>query len=170
MSKAELYLLQSVGDLYDLSVLFPQHGGNVSAALGRHYRPGHGEVGPEGHGNGEMLECSALIKLESQETRANSITTGLKQANADQREERRANLLAGGGQRSHGLPSGEGLLRQSNIDATNRGRDFWAGHTTWRPYYAMMRTWKVYELPWGVTGSVTMSSSPGLVGYSKDDW
>ncbi len=46
---------------------------------------------------------------------------------------------------------------------------WWAGHTTWRPYYAMRRTWKVYDFPWSETGPVVISSSPGFL-HSKDDW
>ena len=36
--------------------------------------------------------------------------------------------------------------------------------------FQISRTWKTYDLPWSKTGAITVSSSPGLVGYSKDDW
>eukprot|EP00873_Tetraselmis_striata_P025707 jgi/Tetstr1/445971/TSEL_000300.t1 len=69
LSAAELYVLQSVGDMYDLAVLFPQRDNATVAANGREaawreYTPGHGEVGPEGYAGGEWLECSAMIKLQ----------------------------------------------------------------------------------------------------------
>ncbi|GAX78296.1 hypothetical protein CEUSTIGMA_g5738.t1 [Chlamydomonas eustigma] len=170
MTRQELYLLQSVGDLYDLTVLFPQHGesSHANAASGkngpkfglgqrftghgynghehslydrdgvgrmRKYTPGHGIVGDGGFGGGDMLECSALIKLGKDDgKKGRSSDTGMK-----------------------------GIQDKYQ-------KAFWAGHATWRPYYAMLRTWKIYDLPWSKTGPITISSSPGLVAYSKDDW
>eukprot|EP00951_Prasinocladus_malaysianus_P047479 scaffold650642_cov36-Prasinocladus_malaysianus.AAC.1 len=138
----ELYVLQSVGDLYDLTVLFPQNDTSVylegTAESERHYTPGHGALGSDGYGAGELLECSALIKLATD-------------SSAVQRRM---------------LSSGTAIRRPRHADEAN----FWAGHTTWRPFYAMVRTWKIYDLPWGESGPVSVSSSPGFVGYSKDDW
>lgn len=139
----ELYVLQSVGDLYDLTVLYPQRGGigglEAEEPSQREYRPGHGSVGPGGYGAGELLECSAIIKLDG------AILT-------EPLEVERRRLNAKGGWRGE------------------TGRGFWAGHTTWRPFYAMLRTWKIYDLPWSRSGRISVSSSPGFVGYSKDDW
>ncbi|GIL94293.1 hypothetical protein Vretimale_537, partial [Volvox reticuliferus] len=53
--------------------------------------------------------------------------------------------------------------------SSRRVKNFWASHNTWRPYYDMVRTWKVYDFPWAASGPVTVSSSPGLL-HSKDDW
>ena len=51
--------------MYDLMVLFPQVDNTTSTGStpAREYTPGHGELGPDGPGGGELLECSALIKL-----------------------------------------------------------------------------------------------------------
>ena len=134
-----------MGDLYDLTVIFPQKPSNLSGAPHhRRYTPGHGAVGPGGHGDGELLECSALIKLGE-----------VKQPRGD------------GGGRIPGLashPSRRGLQtdeHRHSLDGVMSGnlheervttgheeraavggheRDFWAGHTTWRPYYAMVRS------------------------------
>ncbi|GIL94290.1 hypothetical protein Vretimale_536, partial [Volvox reticuliferus] len=74
MTWHELYALNAVGDMYELNVLFPPSAQTPSREAGssgvatsaaapkRHYTPGHGEVGEYGYG--EMLDCSALIKLE----------------------------------------------------------------------------------------------------------
>jgi hypothetical protein len=131
--------LQSVGDLYDLTVLFPQREesshdndafqyaisskseilpletGHQSAAghqvlndkggRTRMYTPGHGIVGKSGFGGGDMLECSALIKLDKN----------------SEKEKR----------------SSSDAERLSISDKYQRA--FWAGHATWRPYYAMLR-------------------------------
>lgn len=43
------------------------------------------------------------------------------------------------------------------------------GHTTWRMFYAMLRTWKAYVLPYTRAGIIGYSSSPGLL-QSKDDF
>lgn len=45
------------------------------------------------------------------------------------------------------------------------------GHTTWRRYYAMLRTYKLYSYPQGATRAnvIQYSSSPGLL-QSKDDF
>mgnify|MGYP001151057850 CR=1 FL=1 len=52
------------------------------------------------------------------------------------------------------------------ITITGDGRDVVAGHTTWRSYYAMLRIYKVYFLPYTAAGVVSFSSSPGLL-HSK---
>ncbi|EFJ52468.1 hypothetical protein VOLCADRAFT_86598 [Volvox carteri f. nagariensis] len=93
MTWHELYALNAVGDLYELNVLFPPSAerppppppgapprptrtgedaaaaaaGRAAVAEGlvrrRHYTPGHGEVGEYGYG--ELLDCSAIIKLDT---------------------------------------------------------------------------------------------------------
>lgn len=85
MTWHELYTHNSMGDLYELNVLFPpsvvpspsvagagevevsgeQQGAGVGAIVGqpeRWYTPGHGEVGEYGYG--ELLDCSAIIKVQ----------------------------------------------------------------------------------------------------------
>lgn len=47
--------------------------------------------------------------------------------------------------------------------------DVYMGHTTWRSYYAMLRTYKVYAWPWAPAKTISFSSSPGLL-CSKDDF
>ncbi|GLC34600.1 hypothetical protein PLESTB_001243800 [Pleodorina starrii] len=160
MTWHELYALNAIGDMYDLNVLFPPSAepsappaaaaAAAASAVGaepaggavrqqrRHYTPGHGEVGEYGYG--ELLDCSAIIKLDP------SSDGG-----------------GGDGDDEDGDDGGSsgGLQRFS--------RNFWASHNTWRAYYDMVRTWKVYDLPWASTGPVTVSSSPGLL-HSKDDW
>lgn len=183
MTWQELYLLQSVGDLYDLKVIFPQTTSDEStstssSAVGgsaprRAYSPGHGEVGPRGPGNGEMLECSAMIKIE-RDTKSSGAGNLDNPVGGDGQDgepksswrRRLASLAA-----HHVAADGTDLHSpDSSRESKSEGPDFWAGHTTWRPYYAMLRTWKIYDLPWSKTGPVVVSSSPGLVGYSKDDW
>eukprot|EP00195_Chlamydomonas_chlamydogama_P006390 CAMPEP_0202898474 /NCGR_PEP_ID=MMETSP1392-20130828/6989_1 /ASSEMBLY_ACC=CAM_ASM_000868 /TAXON_ID=225041 /ORGANISM="Chlamydomonas chlamydogama, Strain SAG 11-48b" /LENGTH=648 /DNA_ID=CAMNT_0049584415 /DNA_START=109 /DNA_END=2053 /DNA_ORIENTATION=- len=207
LSRPELYLLQSIGDLYDLLPLFPPNATLSSTQQYRQHRqytPGHGIVGAEGYGAGELLECSALIKLD---------TDGYPQTQMEQQRKHRqqqqqpgqaqdaqhqqqpetgpGQLQQEGSQRSSGAArrllvqqqkQAARIRSQGGPDAASRQQGgsgerlpgapagFWVGHTTWRPYYAMMRTWKVYDLPWTQSGPVTVSSSPGLVGYSKDDW
>ena len=97
--------------MYDLMVLFPQVDTRRSSggAPARGYTPGHGEMGPEGAGGGELLECSALIKLPT---------------------------AVPHGRRINGAHSG-------GSSASPAGRDFWAGHATWRDYYAMFRQERV---------------------------
>ena len=48
-------------------------------------------------------------------------------------------------------------------------QDIVLGHSTWRDYYAMLRTYKVYKLKYGLQHVVSFSSSPGLLS-SKDDF
>ncbi|KAG1673709.1 hypothetical protein FOA52_010578 [Chlamydomonas sp. UWO 241] len=230
----ELYLLQSVGDLYDLKVLFPQRDAPsathaVQQPAGRpdrDYQPGRGAVGPRGVGVGDQLECSALIKLshpahahggggEGGEDgtllplpvhrggsggrsgegggRASGGGGGARarvaSAGADERgvqggdEAGRtggegstgaaaagAGPCGGAGTGGGGVQGGDDGGRTGDSSGGAPPAGFWAGHTTWRPYYAMRRTWKTYDLPWSSTGPLSVSSSPGLVGYSKDDW
>ena len=47
--------------------------------------------------------------------------------------------------------------------------DVIVGHTTWRMFYGMLRTWKAYALPYTLAGLIEYSSSPGLL-QSKDDF
>ncbi|RYG55655.1 hypothetical protein EON66_04785 [archaeon] len=44
--------------------------------------------------------------------------------------------------------------------------DVLVGHTTWRMYYAMLRVYKMYQMPFTNAGWVSFSSSPGLL-HSK---
>mmetsp|Transcript_13709 Transcript_13709/g.38800 ORF Transcript_13709/g.38800 Transcript_13709/m.38800 type:complete len:662 (+) Transcript_13709:123-2108(+) len=158
----ELYVMQSVGDLYDLTVLFPQHGGlagEEGKEVQREYRPGHGVVGPGGYGAGELLECSAFIKLGKPSSAGRATPLQAR---------RRLAQGVPGTQRGGRPEDPQELLQLPGSSGTSR--DFWAGHTTWRPFYAMLRTWKVYRLPWSKSGPLSVSSSPGFVGYSKDDW
>ena len=160
----ELYVLQSMGDLYDLTVLFPQHEKvrtaeqqrSSHAKSQREYRPGHGVVGPEGYGGGELLECSALIKLAT-----------APPGSTHPRSRRSLKAAPALAHSSLSLPNHD-LAPEKTPEL--QVREFWAGHTTWRPFYAMLRTWKVYDLPWSKSGPLSVSSSPGFVGYSKDDW
>ena len=262
----------------------------------RAYYPGHGMVGPGGYGNGELLECSALIKVQPVE---GTDTIGGKGVSADSGGSNAARLAGGGGRagatagRAAGLQHGPQWLTRDDMSTLGDSRklklpawpylrtfgqepgtetegqgqepaagqgqgagssegagaarpysDFWAGHATWRPYYAMLRqvqcvgaeagqqgegqgtcltaargeeavrrdrpngmhesvearssqvsaliprrlaaidavlsrkrtpvlpyrTWKTYQLPWAKSGPITVSSSPGFVAYSKDDW
>ena len=47
--------------------------------------------------------------------------------------------------------------------------DVFAGQTTWRSYYAMLRVFKVYDFSFAVQSPISISSSPGLL-HSKDDF
>eukprot|EP01138_Halocafeteria_seosinensis_P015820 gb/GECG01016145.1/.p1 GENE.gb/GECG01016145.1/~~gb/GECG01016145.1/.p1 ORF type:complete len:379 (+),score=42.33 gb/GECG01016145.1/:1-1137(+) len=47
--------------------------------------------------------------------------------------------------------------------------DVVVGHTTWRDYYAMLRSYKKYEFDFMHNVEISMSSSPGFL-HSKDDF
>eukprot|EP00197_Chlamydomonas_leiostraca_P012814 CAMPEP_0202861356 /NCGR_PEP_ID=MMETSP1391-20130828/2783_1 /ASSEMBLY_ACC=CAM_ASM_000867 /TAXON_ID=1034604 /ORGANISM="Chlamydomonas leiostraca, Strain SAG 11-49" /LENGTH=764 /DNA_ID=CAMNT_0049540735 /DNA_START=73 /DNA_END=2368 /DNA_ORIENTATION=- len=230
MTWEEMYLLQSVGDLYELNVLYPPHPKHITSAFSsalapasetlaaapnlteqeidellrsppssRHYSPGHGEVG-QGGITEDTLECSAAIKLtpkalerlrqgprqpldttaRTTKARSGSDTTaaaaaavrggGRRLRAGAVAGTRAAQAAAGGGAAESGGAGSAG--GQNKGGATKKDEEdemFWAGHATWRPYYAMIRTWKAYDFPWSETGPLVVSSSPGLL-YSKDDW
>jgi hypothetical protein len=96
---------------------------------------------------------------------------------------RRALSPAGRAQSQDTGPAGQGAqlgvgpmpLRDKLLDCSAFIRvlpdlsDVTLGHTTWRSYYAMLRSYKVYNLPYTRAGVMQYSSSPGLL-QSKDDW
>lgn len=157
----------------------------------RAYYPGHGMVGPGGYGNGELLECSALIKVQPVE---GTDTVGGMGVGAGSGGSDAARLAGGGGRagapagRAAGVQRGPEWLTRDDMSALGDSRklklparpylrtfgqeagtktegqgqepaagqgqgaggsdgagavrpysDFWAGHATWRPYYAMLR-------------------------------
>lgn len=135
MTWHELYTHNSMGDLYELNVLFPpsvvpspsvagagevevsgeQQGAGVGAIVGqpeRWYTPGHGEVGEYGYG--ELLDCSAIIKVQFKDRKLQGGEGG--------------GGVAGGEQGAAGAAGGK--LR---VDS------WWATHNTWRNYYEMVR-------------------------------
>ena len=133
-----------MGDLYDLTVLFPQKPPSLSGVPHhRQYTPGHGAVGPGGHGDGELLECSALIKLG--EVKQPGGDSGLdipglasRQSKRGLRTDERRHSLDGvmSGRNEQQVTAGH----KERAAVGGRDRDFWAGHTTWRPYYALVRS------------------------------
>ncbi|KAG2499635.1 hypothetical protein HYH03_002574 [Edaphochlamys debaryana] len=191
MTWGELYALNALGDLYELNVLFPPAAPGAEAAgaggLGRpprRYSPGHGEVGPYGYG--ELLDCSALIKIteadyeddvsdggeegedvEGEEDAGEQAEEELGGADEHGRQGRRlrATLLG----RRGGTAELRAQAAPEHVSRRRRARGFLAAHNTWRSYFEMVRTWKVYDLPWASSGPLTVSSSPGLL-HSKDDW
>ena len=62
------------------------------------------------------------------------------------------------------------LVPQSLTDGA-MGFDVLSSHSTWRGYYAMLRTWKVYNFAFagGPGRALAIASSPGLL-HSKDDF
>lgn len=135
-----------------------------TGALGRRYTPGHGIRGPGGILE-DPLECSALIKLTpaALERMKHSPTSptpqpdaeaeagteagavpyslgagsevGPKVASARRRLARGRRQLRGqeevGGEVGEEVGGSMGRVRSDDL--------FWAGHNTWRPYYAMIR-------------------------------
>ncbi|GFR48281.1 hypothetical protein Agub_g10056 [Astrephomene gubernaculifera] len=126
----------------------------------RRYSPGHGEVGEYGYG--ELLECSAIIKVEELKEEEEE-KEGEEQVEEEAEEVKKERETAGEDQEEEAEEGGLQRRRRRRV------RSFWAAHNTWRSYYHMVRTWKVYDLPWGASGPLTVSSSPGLL-HSKDDW
>ncbi len=135
MTWHELYTHNSMGDLYELNVLFPpsvvtppsaagaeevrvggeQQGAGVGVGVGqpeRWYTPGHGEVGEYGYG--ELLDCSAIIKVQFKDRK----------------------LQGGGG---GGGERGEQQGAAGAEGGRPRVDNWWATHNTWRSYYEMVR-------------------------------
>lgn len=163
---SDLYLLNSVGDLYDLNVLFPPNASVPSAS--RQYTPGRGLYDPPN----EQLECSALIKLLSPEI-TSSCSPGPRSTHKTAPRpippvHRRLKTINHNEYRHRQFTRND-LDNGPRVRAASPSLDFVAAHTTFRPYYAMLRTWKAYDFPWSASGPLLFASSPGLL-YSKDDW
>ncbi|KXZ50243.1 hypothetical protein GPECTOR_17g881 [Gonium pectorale] len=204
MTWRELYALNALGDMYELNVLFPPgdekgeeevkldaQGAEEARGAGakerrrkrrRQYSPGHGKV--DEYGYGELLDCSAMIKIDKAAPGGDSgdVDGGDDVEGASEG----ANLkgVTGGvlGRRGGGGLAAEvdpevavaqqrrqRRLHEDHPPQRKRATNFWASHNTWRSYFEMVRTWKVYDLPYSATGPLTVSSSPGLL-HSKDDW
>eukprot|EP00041_Stephanoeca_diplocostata_P032423 m.1037920 g.1037920 ORF g.1037920 m.1037920 type:complete len:599 (-) comp24146_c1_seq6:2586-4382(-) len=61
------------------------------------------------------------------------------------------------------------LIQVVTDPATGLPQDIFAGHTTWRAFYAMLRIYKTYAFVDYPASVVSIASSPGLL-HSKDDF
>jgi hypothetical protein len=139
-----LYMLNSVGDLEDLNGRFPRSDART----------------------GRPLRGATWMHREAMHAQRRAVRSGHAHSAASLRKG------------FDPIPEGDKLTDCSAlirlVPATNvpgAASDIYAGHTTWRSFYAMLRIYKVYAFPASVypAGTVSIASSPGLL-HSKDDF